>query len=227
MSPPIRRPRKTAQGNLPQAWRSSFAKYGPAPVHPDGNKHFPEYAQLLAMHSVAAGKVCLVRRIEASPTLAFISEDETRYRLPVIPEQAEELQDQTVPPECRWRWRWLFSHAEASHQTFNFGPGDIFSVPIPGEILSALPGTGTLHDYHGEPQTLHGAFSALCQHGTDTRFYVEGPSIVGLWAIVSGGKLNLNQEQEPIPFGHSMGCLEGIDVDTEAFLRSPVRYLIP
>jgi len=154
--------------------------------------------------------------------------DDVRYRFPVLPDQAEELQDPTADEPLRWRWRWVLGHREASNGPPPFAPpGALIQVGQPAEIYPRIAGLMSTHLFHGEPQTMHGSFQAAAAHGTDTRYVVEGPAVVMLVALVSGGRLDLVGAQLEIPFGNTYGSLEGVDVETDDFLRSPVRWLVP
>ena len=222
-----RRNRKIVEGRgLPQAWRSSFAKYGPPQLREDEEGNVSPYAQFLAFHSVAAGKVSLVRRIEVAPTLAKRGESPI-YRWPDLPEQGDELQTPGLDPALMWHWRWVLAHREADNLFDNTDPGAILQFAIGQDPWTILNGLATLHDFHGSPQRMHGGYMQACAHGTGTRFVIEGPRVMALVALVSGGALNLGGEQEKLPFGNSYGSLEGIDLDTDEFMRSPVRWLVP
>lgn len=216
--------------DAPRAWRSSFVERDIPTLPPNVVWGQVDAAILLARHIVPARTIAVVRRITAHPfRLVYPTDpqDPITVDFPTTPDWWNTTPNIVKPrfPEA-WDWGWNVGHYGVDRRTRAQFPGAVVVSQL-NRIKEALSYLG--FELNDKWQRLSDG-GALTMHGTDSRFIVEGPQVVQLWAIVTLDKYIPAVPPEPIPpipFASSFGAMEGIDVPVDRWLDNPAQWLIP
>ncbi|MDD4061825.1 MAG: hypothetical protein PHW08_14140 [Kiritimatiellae bacterium] len=204
--------------DFPTAWRSSFINRQIPPVQ-QGAWGSTDAAILLGKHIVPSRTVAVVRRITAKP----FKYDRQQGLIVWDASPGWWFPSGMGVFGMWWNWQWNLARAPLDPRTRVIQPGFLLQAP-PGRIRDVL-GHQVFEFAENGWQSLTDD-GTLTMSGTDTRYIVEGPQVVMLWAIVTVE--NRQQGKLPdIPFASSFGSLEGIDVPIDAWKASPSQWLIP
>lgn len=211
--------------DTPIAWRSSFVR-----------RRTPELlqiawgtvdaAQLLARHIVPARTIAVVRRITAQPFKRTLDEENNGEIVTYDPTPDFWYNSSIVG--AKFDWGWNVGRCGISARTTSIFPGAIVQAPL-GRVRDILQGLFRF-DYCDGWQRLSDA-GGLAQHAPATRYIVEGPAVISLWATVTlDGWLPVPEPPPKLPFcplSGSFGSLEGIDIPVDRWLDNPAQWLIP
>lgn len=207
---------------IPKGWRSSFLRRDMPVLAPNLP---PEYALCLGRHVIPTQTVSIVRRIEAEPfdppvEKSLVTGVTKAWKLGTVPDWWHMPGLQPGVPE--WDWQWNIGHVGNVGPWIDRLPGSLIQSPVLGRIKDLL---GEVQfDYCDDWQRLASWPNGPIHH-TPARYFVQGPQVIFLFAIVFANPDGGPSPMPRVPFGMSFGSIEGIDVPAREFLASPHRWL--